>query len=78
MRTELIIPKLQMSSTHGTLVEWLEDDGTVLDVGQPIYVLETDKSVQEIEAPTAGKLVQKVPAGETYTIGTIIGEIVAI
>jgi pyruvate/2-oxoglutarate dehydrogenase complex dihydrolipoamide acyltransferase (E2) component len=49
----------------------------MVEAGQPIYALETDKSVQEIEAPESGKLIQKVAAGETYPVGTEIGEIVA-
>lgn len=75
MSTVLTIPKLQMSTTEGTLAEWLVDDGEVVKEGQPIYCLETDKSVQEIEAPESGRLTQKVPAGETYPVGTEIGEI---
>ena len=75
MSTTLTIPKLQMSSTEGTLAEWLVDDGAAVTEGQPIYSLETDKSVQEIEAPASGKLTQKVAAGETYPVGTEIGEI---
>ena len=51
------------------------DDGEEVEEGQPIYCLETDKSVQEIEAPASGRLTQKVPAGETYPVGTEIGEI---
>ena len=64
-----------MSTTEGTLTEWLVDDGAIVEVGQPIYSLETDKSVQDIEAPAAGCLTQKVVAGETYNVGTLIGEI---
>ena len=75
MSTTLTIPKLQMSTTEGTLAEWLVDDGALVEEGQPIYSLETDKSVQDIEAPAAGKLTQKVAAGETYSVGTEIGEI---
>lgn len=75
MSTVLTIPKLQMSTTEGTLAEWLVDDGEVVEEGQPIYSLETDKSVQEIEAPTSGTLTQKAEAGETYPVGTEIGEI---
>lgn len=59
MSTSLTIPKLQMSSTEGTLAEWLVADGSTVEEGQAIYSLETDKSVQEIEAPASGKLVQK-------------------
>ncbi|MFT5483530.1 MAG: pyruvate/2-oxoglutarate dehydrogenase complex dihydrolipoamide acyltransferase (E2) component [Halieaceae bacterium] len=75
MSTTLTIPKLQMSTIEGTLVEWLVADGAIVEEGQLIYLLETDKSVQEIEAPAAGKLTQKVPAEETYPVGTEIGEI---
>ncbi len=75
MSTTLTIPKLQMSTTEGTLAEWLVEDGARVEVGQPIYCLETDKSVQEIEAPESGRLTQKVAAGETYPVGTEIGVI---
>ena len=75
MSTVLTIPKLQMSTTEGTLTEWLVDDGAVVEEGQAIYCLETDKSIQEIEAPASGTLTQKVAAGETYPVGTEIGEI---
>ncbi len=77
MSTVLTIPKLQMSTTEGTLTEWLVDDGAQVAEGQPIYALETDKSVQEIEAPASGRLAQKAEAGETYPVGTEIGEIIA-
>ncbi|MBP6481043.1 MAG: lipoyl domain-containing protein [Pseudomonadales bacterium] len=66
-----------MSTTEGTLTEWLVEDGATVTAGQAIYALETDKSVQEIEAPESGRLIQKAAAGETYPVGTEIGEIVA-
>ena len=75
MSTTLTIPKLQMSTTEGTLAEWLVEDGAMVEAGQPIYALETDKATQEIEAPASGKLTQKAAAGETYPVGTEIGEI---
>ena len=75
MSTQLTIPKLQMSTTEGTLAEWLVDDGALVEEGQPIYCLETDKSVQEIVAPESGRLTQKAAAGETYPVGTEIGAI---
>ena len=73
MPTTLTIPKLQMSTTEGTLTEWLVEDGATVTAGQAIYALETDKSVQEIEAPESGRLIQKAAAGETYPVGTEIG-----
>jgi pyruvate/2-oxoglutarate dehydrogenase complex dihydrolipoamide acyltransferase (E2) component len=62
--------------TEGALAQWLVADGAEVAVGEPIYVLETEKAAQEIEAPAAGRLSQKAAAGETYPIGAEIGEIV--
>ena len=75
MSTTLTIPKLQMSTTEGTLAEWLVEDGELVEAGQPIYCLETDKAVQEIEAPESGRLTPKAAAGATYPVGTEIGVI---
>ena len=76
MSTTLTIPKLEMSMSEGTLAEWKVEDGAVVNEGDVIYVLETNKTARDIEAPAAGTLVHKVPAGETYDVGTEIGEIV--
>ena len=75
MPTQLTIPRLEMSMTEGVLTEWLVADGTQVKEGDPIYSLETGKSIQEIQAPASGKLTQKATPGETYPVGTDIGEI---
>jgi pyruvate/2-oxoglutarate dehydrogenase complex dihydrolipoamide acyltransferase (E2) component len=76
MAVTLTLPKLEMSMSEGTLAEWVVADGAEVKAGDVIYLLETDKTSREIEAPAAGKLVHKAPAGETYDCGTEIGEIV--
>ena len=75
MATVLTIPKLEMSMTEGTLVEWLVEDGATVEEDDPIYVLETGKAAQDINAPVSGTLRQSVAAGEEYPVGTVIGEI---
>ena len=50
----LNIPKLGVSMTEGTLVEWLVADGATVDAGDVIYRLETDKVENDVEAPVAG------------------------
>ena len=75
MPTRLTIPRLEMAMTEGSLAEWLVTDGTQVKEGDPIYVLETGKAAQEILAPASGRLVQTGKAGETYPVGTDIGEI---
>ena len=76
MSTPLTIPRLEMAMTEGVLAEWLVADGAQVKEGDPIYSIETGKAVQEIQAPVAGRLMQRAQAGETYPVGTDIGEIV--
>ncbi|MDE8345027.1 MAG: lipoyl domain-containing protein [Acidocella sp.] len=76
MATEVILPKLGFSMNEGTLAEWLVGDGEAVTEGQPLYAIESDKSVQEIEAPVSGTLKILKPIGETYEVGTVIAEII--
>ena len=76
MSTPLTSPRLEMAMTEGVLAEWLVADGAQVNEGDPIYTLETGKAVQEIQAPASGRLMHKAQAGETYPVGTDIGEIV--
>ena len=73
---DLIIPQLAMSMTEGELTEWLVEDGAAVTEGQAIYAIEADKATQEIEAPVSGILRRIGHEGETYEVGTKIGEIV--
>jgi pyruvate/2-oxoglutarate dehydrogenase complex dihydrolipoamide acyltransferase (E2) component len=75
MSTELRLPKLGMSMTEGSLTEWLVAEGAPVEAGAFIYALETDKTVQEIEAPVSGVLRILEPAGETYEVGHLVGVI---
>lgn len=76
MSTILTIPKLEMSMTEATLASWEVADGATVNEGDVIYILETDKTAREIEAPASGKLIQKAAPDQTYEVGTEIGEIV--
>ena len=69
MATPLNIPKLGVSMTEGTLVEWLVADGATVDAGDVIYRLETDKVENDVEAPVAGVVHITGEEGETYDVG---------
>ena len=75
MTKKLHIPKLGFAMTEAVLSEWYVADGSTVSEGQPIYVIESDKSVQEIEAPASGTLHIAAQAGETYPVGTYVGQI---
>ena len=75
MSTDVILPKLGFSVNESTIAEWLVADGATVAQGQPLYSLESEKSVQEIEAPAAGTLKILKEQGELLPVGTIIGTI---
>jgi pyruvate/2-oxoglutarate dehydrogenase complex dihydrolipoamide acyltransferase (E2) component len=64
-----------MAMTEGILSEWLAEDGATIQAGAPIYALESDKSIQEVEAPASGVLRIIAKVGETYPVGELIGTI---
>jgi pyruvate/2-oxoglutarate dehydrogenase complex dihydrolipoamide acyltransferase (E2) component len=77
MSTEILLPKLGFSMNEGVLSRWLVEDGATVAQGQPLYELESEKSLQEVEAPASGRLKILVTAtGDTYPVGTVLGEIV--
>jgi pyruvate/2-oxoglutarate dehydrogenase complex dihydrolipoamide acyltransferase (E2) component len=69
------IPKASMATTEATIVEYLVDDGQTVAEGDPLWVIETDKVEQEIEAPTGGVVRWTGEVGETYEVATQIGHI---
>ena len=75
MAIEVILPKLGFSMNEGTLAEWLVADGGAVKEGEPLFALESDKSTQEVDAPASGTLKILKQPGETYEVGTVLGEI---
>jgi pyruvate/2-oxoglutarate dehydrogenase complex dihydrolipoamide acyltransferase (E2) component len=75
MASRLKIPKLGMSMNEATIVQWLVADGDAVQVGQPLYLLETDKTENEVPSPVAGVIKLIGMVDETYEVGTVIAEI---
>jgi pyruvate/2-oxoglutarate dehydrogenase complex dihydrolipoamide acyltransferase (E2) component len=69
------MPRLGMTMTEATLVEWLVSPGQVVTKGQPIATIETDKVEEEIEAPVDGRLLSIEETGMVYEVGYLIAEI---
>src|SRR3546814_8271912 len=69
----LIMPKLGLTMTEGTISEWVISPGDRFSKGDIVLVVETEKIANEIEAPADGVLHDiLVPAGETVPVGTAI------
>ncbi|AOG02036.1 biotin-requiring enzyme family protein [Blastomonas sp. RAC04] len=75
MATEILLPKIGFSMNEGQIAEWMFGDGEEVAEGDVLYLLEADKSANEVEAPASGILRILGVEGETYEVGTVIGYI---
>ncbi len=62
MATPLRMPDLGTVEGDVTLVRWLKAEGDTVALGEPLFEVETDKGVSEVEAALAGVLIRKVLA----------------
>jgi pyruvate/2-oxoglutarate dehydrogenase complex dihydrolipoamide acyltransferase (E2) component len=75
MATDILLPKIGFSMNEGQIAEWFYGDGDAVVEGETLYLLEADKSTNEVEAPASGVLRIIGKEGETYDVGTVIGHI---
>lgn len=74
MTQDLVMPKLGLTMSEGTLLEWKVEPGQPVRKGQVLYVVETEKVATDIEADADGVFAERlVPEGETVAVGTAVG-----
>lgn len=75
MRRDLLMPKLGLTMTEGLVAEWMVAEGATFRTGDVLYLVETEKVVNEVLAEQDGVLLQTlVPAGDTVPVGTPIAQ----
>ena len=64
MAKVIVMPKLGLTMTEGTVSKWLKAEGDAVKEGEPLFEVETDKLTNTIEASASGTLLKiAVPAG---------------
>ena len=78
MPVEVILPKVDMDMTHGTLAVWHVAEGASVAQGAALFDIETDKAAMEVEAPATGTL-HHITAhpGDKVAVGTVVAWIYA-
>lgn len=66
------VPKLGLTMEEGNVVEWLAADGDRVQKGQPLFSIETDKIVSEVEADTDGYLQRVAEVDTTLPVGGLV------
>ena len=73
-RIPIEMPKLGYDMESGAIGAWVKQIGDVIARGDVIAEIETEKTTVDMEATSAGTLVeQTLAAGEEVPVGTVIG-----
>lgn len=76
MPISVTMPALSPTMTEGTLAKWLKTEGEMVEAGDVIAEIETDKATMEVEAVDEGKLAKIViPEG---TENVPVNEMIAV
>jgi pyruvate dehydrogenase E2 component (dihydrolipoamide acetyltransferase) len=80
MAFEILVPRLGWTMEEGVFRGWCVKDGETIRQGEPLFTLETDKALQEVEAVEEGILRIRPPApadGATVKVGLVLGWLLA-
>ena len=73
MAAEVFMPKISDHMETGEIVEWLVQEGSTVEKGQPILATMTDKATVTIGAPKAGKIAELGgKAGAVIKVGQVL------
>jgi len=77
MARSVVMPSLGMFTSEGTLTDWLRPSGSIVNAGEPVAEITTEKATYQIEAPEAGRLHAAAPIGTVLQVQGILGYILA-
>ncbi|PIE32829.1 dihydrolipoyllysine-residue succinyltransferase [candidate division KSB3 bacterium] len=75
MKIDVVVPEVGESITNGILTVWLKADGELVEEGEDLFELETEKTTLVVPSPGSGSLKILIPANEEIQIGQSIAEI---
>jgi len=74
---EVLLPKLGLTMETGLIEEWLVTAGTLVQPGEPLMRLATDKVEVDVEAEAAGLFHPAVAQGSELPPGSLVGWLLA-
>ena len=76
MPVEVTMPKFGLTMQEGTIQRYFKAPGEAVRAGEPLYEVETEKVLYEVEAPASGTLAAALfPEGATVECGVVIAVI---
>ena len=70
MAVEAFMPKFGLTMTEGTIQKWFKAEGDVIKAGEPLFEVETEKVLYEVESPANGTVAKLLyPLEATVAVG---------
>lgn len=67
------LPMLGLTMSEGAVARWLREEGERVRKGEPLFEVETDKAVLDVEAPADGVLLRRLVAErQTVPVGAVV------
>lgn len=73
--TDIVMPRLSESMENGTILRWLKARGTMIEAGDELVEIETDKATVIYESPASGVLVTIAAEGLTVAVDQLIARV---
>jgi pyruvate dehydrogenase E2 component (dihydrolipoamide acetyltransferase) len=74
MVTPIVMPKFGQMTEESAIVEWLKKEGDAVAKGDVLFLVETDKSVMEVESFSEGTLLKiAVGVGVSVPVQSVVG-----
>lgn len=72
---DAVVPEIGESINEVTLVDWLVEDGDIVELDQEIAEFDSDKATLEFPSPFAGKIEFVANVGDDLEIGAVVAKI---
>ncbi len=73
---DVVLPKNSLTMTEAEIVEWYVDEGGTVIAGEPLFLMETEKSQVDVEAAVSGTLLEiRAQPGVRAAAGEVIAVI---
>ena len=81
MPVEVVMPKFGLTMQEGTIQQWFKAEGEAIKAGEPLFEVETEKVLYEVESPANGTVAKllyplesKVPCANVVAVIAVPGE----
>ena len=76
MDVNVVMPRLGSEMIYGNIVGWLKKEGDQINAGDPLFTVDTEKAVMDVESEVSGTLKKimiddpekQVPVGDVIAV----------